>query len=87
MKLDHLRSEIDLIDNQLVILIKKRLDIAHRIASAKKIMGKPVYDKKRENNVLSLHQQQGEQSGIRKRFIKELWNLILQESKWIQRNI
>ena len=87
MKLDHLRSEIDLIDNQLVILIKKRLDIAHRIASAKKIMGKPIYDKKRENQVISLRQNQGENLGLRKKFINDLWKILFQESKKIQLDI
>lgn len=52
MNLDELRGEIDQIDQKLVELFKKRLDVASGIATAKKDQSLPVLDHQREQKVL-----------------------------------
>lgn len=48
MNLDELRTEIDKIDNELVALFDRRMDVAAQIAAYKMEKGLPVYDPVRE---------------------------------------
>ena len=51
--LQTLRKEIDEIDNSLVALFEKRMAIAEQVAAYKIQIGKPVFDKDREQEKLS----------------------------------
>lgn len=53
MDLLHLREEIDRIDEQLVSLYEKRMDISKQVAEVKIKTGKKVFDKQREIEKLS----------------------------------
>ena len=48
MDLKDLRSEIDVVDKQIVELFEKRMDIASQVADYKISTGKKVFDKERE---------------------------------------
>ena len=52
MKLDDLRTQIDLIDKKLVALLEKRFDLAKDISKVKREQNLPVLNKERENEVL-----------------------------------
>ncbi len=52
MSLADFRKEIDLIDQELVQLLEKRFLIVHQIGLLKKELGLPVFDPKREKEVL-----------------------------------
>lgn len=61
--LEALRLEIDEIDQEMVRLFEARMEVAGKIAEAKREMDKPIYDESRENIVLEknadrlLHQE------------------------------
>ena len=52
MELKDLRTEIDKIDEELVQLFKKRMEVCGQIAEAKKAQGLPVLDSAREEEKL-----------------------------------
>ena len=49
MELTELRKQIDEIDEQIVALYEKRMDISSQVADYKIATGKKVFDKAREN--------------------------------------
>ncbi len=53
MDLEALRKEIDAVDNQIIELFAKRMDIAAGVAAYKKEVGKAVYDPARERKKLA----------------------------------
>ncbi|AAL81825.1 chorismate mutase [Pyrococcus furiosus DSM 3638] len=69
-----LRKEIDKIDNQIISLLKKRLEIAQAIGKIKKELNLPIEDRKREEEVL---RRAGE--------FREIFEKILEVSKDVQR--
>lgn len=46
--LNIIREEIDAVDQQIVELIEKRMDLAMEVAKYKASTGKPIYDRERE---------------------------------------
>lgn len=85
MKLNLLRKEIDNIDLELLKLFKKRLKTARKIALVKKDNKLPILDKNREMNVINALQELGGKMDLDKAFIKNIWRLLLLESKKIQK--
>ena len=52
MNLDELRKQIDIIDEQMMDLFKKRMDVSLAIGQYKKENHLPVFDPKRESELL-----------------------------------
>ena len=52
MDLKDLRSEIDVIEKQIVELYEKRMEVASQVADYKISVGKKVFDKQREDEKL-----------------------------------
>jgi prephenate dehydrogenase len=52
-KMKELRSEIDLIDDQLVSLIHQRASLVQKVGEVKQEFGKTFYDPKREDEIIS----------------------------------
>ncbi len=52
MSIEELRGEIDAIDEQLVALFTKRMDVSAKVAAYKKETGKPITDSARERELL-----------------------------------
>ena len=55
--LDELRSKITIIDMRLLELLEERMEISKEIAHYKKEQGLPVFDPKREEELLLLYQK------------------------------
>ncbi len=51
-ELDQCRKEIDEIDNELIELFERRLDVAVRVAEYKKNNNMPIYNEERESQVI-----------------------------------
>ncbi len=51
-ELDQCRKEIDEIDNELIALFERRLDVAARVAEYKKNNNIPIYNEERESQVI-----------------------------------
>jgi len=73
--LDSLRNKIDRIDEKILNLIKKRLDLAKEIGRYKKESKLPLKDTKREKEILD------KKIGV----YKKIWKLIIEESKKVQK--
>lgn len=52
MNLNELRKEIDVIDEQMMELFKKRMSVSKNIGRLKKVMGLPIIDNAREEMIL-----------------------------------
>ncbi|WP_068455503.1 chorismate mutase [Aedoeadaptatus pacaensis] len=52
MSIELLRKEIDVVDDQLVALLKARFDLSRAIGEEKKKLNRPVYDAAREATLL-----------------------------------
>lgn len=52
MNLDTIRQEIDHVDQELVTLLEKRMQLVNQVVAYKKATGKPILDTSREDAVL-----------------------------------
>lgn len=52
MNLDTIRQEIDHVDQELVALLEKRMQLVNQVVAYKKAIGKPILDTSREDAVL-----------------------------------
>jgi chorismate mutase/prephenate dehydratase len=75
MELTELRNKIDNIDKEILRLFRERMDVSTAVAEYKRIHSMPVFDKKREDEILQKFQ--GSE--------KVLWMDIMDISKAIQR--
>lgn len=72
MTLDELRKKIDILDDEIINLLEKRLKLSQETKKLKK----NIFDKKREENILSK---------IASPYIKEIYIKILKISKRMQK--
>jgi len=82
--LDRLRKEICEIDNKLIELIRKRLDIAIAIGEVKKSKGLPLKNWEIEKSVIRRTRLKAKELGISENFIMNLMQEIIRESCNIQ---
>ncbi|MCQ2531745.1 MAG: chorismate mutase [Saccharofermentans sp.] len=79
MTLDELRIEIDAADRELLAALAKRTAVARKIGEVKKLEGKPVYDKAREEKKLeSLKNQAADEI---KPYVEEFYNTVFDVSR------
>lgn len=77
------RQIIDEIDEQILALYLKRMEISHQIGILKKELNLPVCDKKREAEIIASLSNKIEDSKLRMFYI-DLLKLIISQSKKIQ---
>jgi chorismate mutase len=76
------RKEIDKIDNELMELLKKRLESARKIGIYKKKHKIKIVNKEREKEVLK---DRIKKSKLSKDFTKKLFSIIIKESREVQK--
>ena len=74
--LDDLRKEIDKLDEQIVKLLAKRIEIVKKIGDFKKQNNLQVLDKNRFAKVLEKVEKTAIQQGLSPDFVKELYEVI-----------
>jgi chorismate mutase len=84
-KLDHLRSEIDKIDQQLLDILAQRMSIVEEIGQFKKENRITILQLKRWNQIFRERIANGEELGLSREFILKLLEAVHEES--IQRQI
>ena len=84
MELSQLRDEIDRIDDELVPLLLKRMDVSRKVAEYKVKKGIPVLNEKREQEVLELVANQCAQQG---EMMKTVFSSIMDASRALQHKI
>lgn len=84
-ELKTLRKEIDAIDHDLFELLKKRFDVAQKIGEIKQ--GKGIEDTKREAELYALYEAWAKELHLDVDFVTHVFEIIIQESKRIQKHI
>ncbi|MDT0677068.1 bifunctional 3-deoxy-7-phosphoheptulonate synthase/chorismate mutase type II [Autumnicola musiva] len=79
-KLNNLRAQIDVADNQLIELLAKRMRVSDEIGKVKKSQNVSVLQTKRWNEILGKMVLEGEQHGLSEEFILRLFKAVHQES-------
>jgi len=78
--LNNLRAQIDVVDNQVIELLGKRMKAADGIGALKKERNVAVLQSKRWNEILGKMVLEGESKGLSEEFILRLFKAIHQES-------
>ncbi|KAA2215874.1 MULTISPECIES: bifunctional 3-deoxy-7-phosphoheptulonate synthase/chorismate mutase type II [Maribacter] len=79
-KLSNLRAQIDVIDNQLIDILGKRMKISDSIGALKKERNVAVLQSNRWNQILGAMILEGESKGLSEEFILRMFKAIHQES-------
>ncbi|WP_222983332.1 bifunctional 3-deoxy-7-phosphoheptulonate synthase/chorismate mutase type II [Flagellimonas meishanensis] len=79
-KLNNLRAQIDVIDNQLIEIMGKRMKVSDEIGALKKKRNVAVLQSNRWNAILGNMILEGEQRGLSEEFILRMFKAIHQES-------
>lgn len=75
-----LRAQIDVIDNQLIEILGKRMKVADKIGELKKTKNVAVLQNSRWNEILGKMILEGEQRGLSEEFVLRMFKAIHQES-------
>lgn len=86
-ELEILRKKIDEYDHQLLKILAKRMEVVHEIAHLKADCKMTILQVKRWNAIIESRLQQGIEKGLSEKFLKDLLDLIHQESILIQSKI
>ncbi|MCF1426576.1 MAG: bifunctional chorismate mutase/prephenate dehydrogenase [Shewanella sp.] len=78
--LEALRDKIDEIDQQLLELIRKRLDLVARVGVVKHGAGLPIYAPDREANMLAKRRAEAADMGIPPQLIEDILRRLMRES-------
>lgn len=87
MSLLKYRKKIDKIDNKIIKLLKKRQDLSKKIARYKKQRNLQILDPKRELIIFKNLEQKAIKNNLDKKYIKEVFEKIIEDSRKIQENI
>ncbi len=79
-KLDNMRAQIDVIDDQLITSLGKRMKISDSIGALKKERNVAVLQSNRWNEILGKMILEGEEKGLSEEFILRMFKAIHQES-------
>lgn len=85
--LQKLREQIDKIDDQLVDLLSKRLEIVEKVGKLKKDHNIPPLDKNRLEEVLNTKKTKAKLLGISEDFVEKLFKLIHDHSVELEKKL
>jgi len=85
--IDQLRARIDLIDENLLTILKSRMSISEQIGSYKKDHNIAILQTARWDSLLDDMIRQGGQEGLDANFLRALFNVIHEESVRIQNEV
>jgi len=81
MVLEKLRNEIDSIDDEIVKLLRKRLNISYKIGKYKTKKNMKIYDRKREIEIYNKINEKAEKNNLDERFINKIFKIIIRDSR------
>ena len=85
-ELSEIRKDIDRVDKDLKTLFEERLSLSREVAGLKKERKLPIYDQKREEEILEMLSKEYEDPFM-KESMRELFSLIMKISRRLQENI
>lgn len=84
-ELADLRKKIDLIDDQILDLLKERVGKVEEIGRLKKQLNLPIRDSGREKEKIRLLEEKARKLNLPHQLITQLWNLLFLESEKIEK--
>lgn len=84
MGLEEIRKEIDLLDDELVDVLGKRMELVKQVAAVKAKGGIPIRQIKREEELLARQRQAARKHELGEEFIEKIFRVVLDESCRIQ---
>lgn len=85
MKLEKLRTEINKIDKEIVLLLGRRFNLARKVSAFKKINKVSIEDKLREQKIIKKIKILGSNRRVDPSWLTKVFRLIIRESKRIQK--
>ncbi len=85
--LETLREEINRIDEDIIGLLSKRMEVIKKVAVLKKSKGISIEDKDREKNIFLKIEREAKRNNISVKFVSEVFDVILSHSKLTQNKI
>jgi len=86
-KLDEIRKHIDRLDTVLITTLAERFSLMPEIARLKKESNLPIFQEKREQEIMKNLLAIAEKNGLEKSFVEEVFLSVFNEAKRIQHNI
>ncbi|NNK82113.1 MAG: bifunctional 3-deoxy-7-phosphoheptulonate synthase/chorismate mutase type II [Flavobacteriaceae bacterium] len=80
LAINNLRAQIDVVDNQIIDLLGKRMIVADGIGKLKKSNNVSVLQTKRWNEILGKMVLEGQEKGLSEEFVLKMFKVIHQES-------
>ncbi|MBB1269211.1 bifunctional chorismate mutase/prephenate dehydrogenase [Shewanella sp. SR44-3] len=78
--LEHLRDLIDGVDQQLLLLLRKRLDLVAQVGAVKHGAGVPIYAPQREASMLAKRRDEATKLGVSPQLIEDVLRRLMRES-------
>ncbi|MEN6377992.1 MAG: chorismate mutase [Methanofastidiosum sp.] len=85
--LEALREEINRIDDDIIGLLSRRMEVVKKIAALKKAKGISVEDRDREKTLFLKLEKEARRNNIDEKFVSEVFGVIVSQSKLIQNKI
>lgn len=85
-RIETLRTELDVLDGELLELVAKRMNIAEKIGRVKAEIGQPILDRDRELAILRKIRARAENAGLDPDVASQLYELLFAVSREAQRS-
>ncbi|RYV01958.1 bifunctional chorismate mutase/prephenate dehydrogenase [Shewanella sp. OPT22] len=85
--LELLRNDIDKVDQQLLDLLKQRLNLVAKVGEVKHSAGLPIYAPKREASMLTKRRGEAEKLGVSPQLIEDVLRRLMRESYQNEKNV
>ncbi|MGB9841483.1 MAG: chorismate mutase, partial [Candidatus Bathyarchaeales archaeon] len=76
-EIQQLRKTIDEVDEQILMLLSKRMEICRSIGAVKRKYGLPIKDLPRENDVYSRVRKKAEELGVDAAWVERIYQQIV----------
>ncbi|GLP97173.1 bifunctional chorismate mutase/prephenate dehydrogenase [Paraferrimonas sedimenticola] len=78
--LERLRDQIDAVDQQLISLLRQRLDLVAQVGAVKHQAGLPIYAPQREASMLAKRRGEAKELGIAPQLVEDILRRLMRES-------
>ena len=75
LTIEQMRKKIDKIDAKILSLIEERVQVAKKIGESKRRNKQPIYDNKREGEIIG---NLTSKTGLNKKFVRKIFESIIQ---------
>ena len=84
-QIEYFRVEIDTLNNQIIDLLGKRMEITKKVGELKKELGLKVRDYEREHQVISNMRERAKLQELPQEYVEQIFELIMKASRKVQR--